>query len=585
MRAESVLWPGARSCGDSKMVLKLNECCFDIFSSFNSSSRLYIRNSECLECDFTGQKSVIRPLGKTSFILNVEYPTEFYIKNREHAYCNRSFHFGDLGKYSMNVSHDLCSDVLVKAAPESAWVNIAVVLSVLTTVLLGYGMYKFIATAKCCRPVRSDVPFHELEVNVGGTDSRNSQRTYNSQTRCRRHSRIAAIDVFRGIAITLMIFVNYGGGGYRIFRHSPWDGLTVADLVFPWFIWLMGVSVALSLRSKLRTSVPRKKILTHILNRTLILIILGLVINSGSSSHGRSSDLDSFSSLRIPGVLQRIGLTYCIVALTELVFARPQRNEQYGPWNLCADVVDSIVQWVIALAFVAAHAFITFMLPVPGCPTGYLGPGGRHRHSQFENCTGGAAGYIDRLLLSENHLYQHPTCQKIYQTRLPYDPEGLLGTMTSVFCAFLGLHAGRIILCYENTASRLLRWLTWGMLLGLIGSLLCNFMENDGFVPINKNLWSISYVCIASSSSFIIFSGLYWLVDYRRFYGGFPFVYAGMNALVLYVGHDILKKFLPWYWKPYSQTHMELLAMNITATAIWLLIAFILYRHNILVVL
>lgn len=147
-----------------------------------------------------------------------------------------------------------------------------------------------------------------------------------------------------------MIFVNYGGGGYRIFRHSPWDGLTIADLVFPWwvclprtflfralkevingdffqrFIWIMGIGVALSLRSNLRTSASRKKILARIMTRSLVLVILGLALNSGSN-HGKSDSPDSFSYLRIPGVLQRIGLTYFVVALTELVFARPQRND------------------------------------------------------------------------------------------------------------------------------------------------------------------------------------------------------------------------------------------------------------------
>lgn len=116
------------------------------------------------QCDFAVQKSVIRPMGRASFILNPEYPTEFYIRSGGRVYCNESYRFGNLGKYSMNVSLDLCSDVVVRAAPESAWVNAGVVLSVFTTLFLGYGMYKYAATAKCCHPVRSDVSFHELEV-------------------------------------------------------------------------------------------------------------------------------------------------------------------------------------------------------------------------------------------------------------------------------------------------------------------------------------------------------------------------------------------------------------------------------------
>lgn len=84
------------------------------------------------------------------------------------------------------------------------------------------------------------------------------------------------------------------------------------------------------------------------------------------------------------------------------------------------------MQWLVVLALTATHTVLTFFMPVPDCPTGYLGPGGLHNHSSSPNCTGGAAGYIDRIVFGANHIYQHPTCKSVYETVTPYDPEGML---------------------------------------------------------------------------------------------------------------------------------------------------------------
>ena len=98
---------------------------------------------------------------------------------------------------------------------------------------------------------------------------------------------------------------------------------------------------------------------------------------------------------------------------------------QYGRWLVIQDILDSWLQWLIILALTVTHTLLTFLLPVPDCPTGYLGPGGLHNYSFSSNCTGGAAGYIDRIVFGENHIYQHPSCQSIYKTVIPYDPEGM----------------------------------------------------------------------------------------------------------------------------------------------------------------
>lgn len=112
-----------------------------------------------------------------------------------------------------------------------------------------------------------------------------------------------------------MIFVNYGGGQYWFFKHSVWNGLTFADLVFPWFLWIMGISFYISLHGKLRRAVPRRYLVFHVMRRSFLLIVFGLMINS----HG---DFGKLNALRFPGVLQRIGVTHLIVGLLETAFVK-----------------------------------------------------------------------------------------------------------------------------------------------------------------------------------------------------------------------------------------------------------------------
>lgn len=233
----------------------------------------------------------------------------------------------------------------------------------------------------------------------------------------RKHpNRLKSLDVFRGLSIILMIFVNYGGGQYWFFKHSIWNGLTVADLIFPWFAWIMGMSMSISLRSKLRTAMPRKQLALQIFYRAITLIFLGIVINS----HARKTDLDD---LRLPGVLQRLGFVYLFVGLLEAIFAKRANMETVGMLSRVEDLIISWPQWLVIATLVSIHCFITFLMPVPGCPTGYLGPGGLQFNNSYENCTGGAAGYIDRVIFC-NHMYKNPSCHVMYETKVYFDPEG-----------------------------------------------------------------------------------------------------------------------------------------------------------------
>ena len=240
---------------------------------------------------------------------------------------------------------------------------------------------------------------------------------------------------------------------------------------------------------------------------------------------------------------------------------------------------DCFFQIVVVISLVLAHVFATFLAPVHGCPTGYLGPGGLHDGARHFNCTGGAAGFIDRRLFGD-HMYTHPTSQKVYDSSVPYDPEGVLGSLTSIFLVYLGIVAGKTILIYPDPKQRIIRWAVWAVTLGLAAGALCGFAKEGGIIPVNKNLWSLSYVLTSGSFAFSLFLLLYLLIDVCDVWSGSPFFYAGMNSIVLYVGHELCEGYFPLDWVPFTPGHAELLLMNTWATMCWMLVSFGLYKSN-----
>uniref|UniRef100_A0A803WDY9 Heparan-alpha-glucosaminide N-acetyltransferase n=1 Tax=Ficedula albicollis TaxID=59894 RepID=A0A803WDY9_FICAL len=379
------------------------------------------------------------------------------------------------------------------------------------------------------------------------------------------------------LSLVIMVFVNYGGGKYWFFKHESWNGLTVADLVFPWFVFIMGTSIALALGSMLRWGSSKWKVLRKILWRSFVLILLGIIVVNPNYCLGPLS----WDNLRIPGVLQRLGFTYLVVAALELLFTRPDSGTWEGQFPALQDILPYWPQWIFILVLEAIWLCLTFLLPVPDCPRGYLGPGGIGDFGKYPNCTGGAAGYIDRLLLGEKHMYQHPSSGVTYQSTMPYDPEGILGTINSIVMAFLGLQAGKITLFYKDQPKQIMsRFIIWGI--GIISAILTKCSKEEGFIPINKNLWSISYVTTMSCFAFILLLLIYYLVDVKKWWSGAPFLYPGMNSILVYIGHQVFANYFPFKWKMQdSQSHAEHLTQNLTATTLWVIISYILYRRRI----
>uniref|UniRef100_A0A8D0GVF2 Heparan-alpha-glucosaminide N-acetyltransferase n=1 Tax=Sphenodon punctatus TaxID=8508 RepID=A0A8D0GVF2_SPHPU len=295
--------------------------------------------------------------------------------------------------------------------------------------------------------------------------------------------------------------------------------------------------------------------------------------------------LVSWNNLRIPGVLQRLAATYLATAVLELLFAKAVAEGSTSV-STCPsgwDILPFWPQWIFILMLEAVWLSLTFLLTVPGCPEGYLGPGGIGDLGKYPNCTGGAARYIDHLLLGERHIYQHPSSNVLYKTTVAYDPEGILGTINSIVMAFLGLQAGRILLFYKDQHKQImLRFFIWSLVLGVVSAALTKCTKDQGWIPVNKNLWSLSYVTTLSCFAFLLLLLIYFLVDSRRLWSGAPFFYPGINSILVYVGHEIFEDYFPFKWKKKDgQSHGEHLAQNLVATSIWVLVSYVLYRKRI----
>uniref|UniRef100_A0A182JR46 Heparan-alpha-glucosaminide N-acetyltransferase catalytic domain-containing protein n=1 Tax=Anopheles christyi TaxID=43041 RepID=A0A182JR46_9DIPT len=385
--------------------------------------------------------------------------------------------------------------------------------------------------------------------------------------------RLQSLDTFRGIAIMLMIFVNSGGGHYWWIEHATWNGLHVADLVFPWFLFIMGVCVPISLRGQINRNVPKRSILSNIAVRSLKLFIIGLCLNSTNGP--------TLANLRIFGVLQRFGIAYFVVSTVHLFCYEQTVQSQNRVLRANEDIFRLKKQWLIIGLLTVLYLAVIFFVAEPGCPSAYFGPGGKHLFNAFPNCTGGITGYIDRTLLGIAHLYQHPTARYIYDG-MPFDPEGPFGCLPTILQVFLGLQCGSTILAYTEHRQRLTRFALWSLLLGLVAGVLCGFSKNDGWIPVNKNLWSLSYVLATASLAYLLLLLCYYTIDVKRTWNGRPFVYAGMNAIVLYVGHTVFHKMLPWHWRIGTMnTHFMLTLEALWNTVLWNLIALYLYKRKI----
>ncbi len=361
-------------------------------------------------------------------------------------------------------------------------------------------------------------------------------------TTSKKPVRLVSLDAFRGFTLCMMVFVNYGGGGYNMLAHAPWNGLTFADLLFPWFVWMMGVSMAISLDSSLRRGGNKRAVWRALLIRSCKLFALGLFINNGFD----------LSNWRVPGVLQYFGVSGFLVG------------------TVCIYVSSPLVQGVIFTSILGTFFAIERLLPInyPGysCPTGYIGPGGIGSLNKYPECTGGAHRYVDYLLVGFHHMYHRlgpdgtvlssATCSPMYRCA-PYDPEGFLGMLSATVLCYLGYCGGRVLIdadavkVKEDLPERfykvvLPRYITVGCILCLLAGIMCGFSANDGYIPINKNLWSVSFIFCTGGLGFLLLSVFYFMVDIKKWWSGKPFFYVGMNSIVVYATSELISPYFPF---------------------------------------
>lgn len=569
-------------CGEK--LLLYDEACLHIKVDGSSPLKLYMQSEECFQCDGIPLPDLRKPV-----VVSTTYPTFLQlVKGNDLLSFNESiFHFGQHGHYNVTLTDAI--NIVEDITPEDAYAPLKIELLALFIIIVMCSINAFAtySTSRFSRYI--DVRglfqsgyFRELQNDLGSPSETSSEpaglissaeSVRNNSQNNRNYSRVQSLDAFRGLTIVLMLFVNYGGGKYKYFKHAAWNGLTIADVVFPWFAFIMGMSLLLSISSLYRNTNSRTAVFLKVFLRSLVLITLGIMLNSVNH--------DDIYTLRLPGVLQRLGLSYFIVGCIEVLFLRAHLADlEVGRMALMQ--ISGVFQWVISLLIIAIHSCITFRLHVPGCPPGYLGPGGLHKHSSFENCTGGAAGYIDRFLFKEQHIYSRPSSKKIYHNELRFDPEGLLGTLTTAFTVFLGVHAIRLYVVCRSPKKLMVQWIFISIITGVIAGFLCQWSQEKGVIPINKNLWSLSFSLATASLAFIAISILYFIIDYKKWWSGSPFKEVGKNAILIYLGSSILKETVPWHWTPVDlTTHTESLIMDTWGTVLWIVIAVVFSKNNI----
>lgn len=354
----------------------------------------------------------------------------------------------------------------------------------------------------------------------------------NSET---QFPRVASVDVFRGLSVFLMIFVDYGGSIFPIISHAPWNGLHLADFVMPFFLFLVGISLALVYKNK--RSRPTQSSTWKPLLRSFQLFILGILLQGGyfHGIHSFTYGVD-VQTIRFFGVLQRISIGYIVAALCQICLPTlPSKHTSFFKTYYS--------HWFVAAILLAIHSGLLYGLHVPdwqfdaSLSTSSLPPI-QAGNVYTVNCSVrgdlgpacNSAGMIDRYILGLDHLYKKPVFRNLKECNMsstgqvsdsspswchaPFDPEGILSSITAAVSCIIGLQYGHILANLEDHKGRLNQWLGFsvsflalGWFLALIG------------IPLNKSLYTVSYMLLSSAASGLTFMALYILVDvygYRR---------------------------------------------------------------------
>ena len=384
--------------------------------------------------------------------------------------------------------------------------------------------------------------------------------------------RLVSLDVFRGMTIAGMVLVNNPGGSpvYWPLDHAEWNGLTPTDWIFPFFLFIVGVSISISLGRRVAAK-PDRKAYGKIASRAALIYLLGAAISivpffqfqptdapdalkmliwlafsasllflllrnykvaailcavallgiAGLNLVGYNVVPYNYGTLRIFGVLQRIAVCYLV---TSLIFLHTNWKQQFG----------------IAVSLLLGYWLVMTTIPVPGCEI-----------TSVSDKACNLAAYIDRLILTENHIWR---AGKVY------DPEGILSTIPAIVTTISGVLTGTWLTRVDSTRvtgdeiSDLSRVTSHSSLNKVSGMfffgviLLALGLIWNSYFPLNKALWTSSYVLATTGLALLTLSFCYWLIDikgYTRW--AWPFKVFGANALALFVFTGIFARMIAAY--------------------------------------
>jgi predicted acyltransferase len=352
-----------------------------------------------------------------------------------------------------------------------------------------------------------------------------------------------SVDVFRGISVAAMILVDDPGDRFHIYwplAHAMWNGWTPTDLIFPFFLFIVGISIVLSFSSRCAIGATRRELLAHSIKRCVFIFALGFFLSAYPTFAPHST--------RISGVLQRIALVYLATSVIMLCTSR-------------------ITRYTICLAILLGYWGLMTLVPVPGHGAGVL------------TIDGSLASYIDRKLLY-NHL------------AVPYtfDPEGLLSTLPAIASCLFGVFAAEWM--QKDSGQRIRKLIINALVLVVAG-----YMWNIWF-PINKHLWTSSYVLLTAGIAMAILAFCHWAIDvqgWRKW--AQPFLWYGVNPLALYFFAILLSRTMKQYTirgtslaelvfrafclRLWNNAYLASMLYGLTYVLLFCLIAWALFRKNI----
>ncbi len=308
-------------------------------------------------------------------------------------------------------------------------------------------------------------------------------------------SRLVSLDVFRGLTIAGMVLVNNPGTWSAIYpplKHAEWHGITPTDYIFPFFLFIVGVAIPLALGRRVEQGGMTKDVYLKIFRRTALIFLLGLFL--------AAFPYFDFSTLRIPGVLQRIAICYLI---TSLIFIRTDWKQQT----------------LIGIGLLILYWALMTLIAVPNCDA-----------TTIDDKACNLAAYFDRTIFGENH---------IWRSAKVFDPEGILSTIPAVVTTISGVLTGTWLKSKRDNLEKVAGMFFFGIVLTVTGWIW------HAFFPINKSLWTSSYVVYTSGLALLFLGFCFYLIDIKNYKKWTkPFVIFGVNALALFVFSGLLSKIL-----------------------------------------